>query len=519
MDESFCYFVAQMNIKRNSPDLFKILFDSAGEGLILLDQEGTIVLINPRMIELFGYEEEELIGNRIEILIPKRFVPNHEQHRASYMKRPDKRSMGDNLDLWGLRKDKTEFPLEVSLNHFEAEGERFVMALVTDVTIRKAAQDRLKDLNIKLEEIVEERTEELRQSQELYSTIARKFPNGTINIFDRKLNYIFVEGEGLYSLGITSELLVGTSYLDRVPEELKEDIKNKLKTVLRGSNQSFDLSLADRMYLMNAVGLRGESGTIDRILLVEQNITKQKQAEENIRHALVKEQELGELKSRFVSMASHEFRTPLSTILSSANLLRKYLDMDVSLEKQEKHLRRIKSSVKNLTGILNDFLSLDKLQEGKIEATPSHWNIKDLISDIVDEMSDVRKEGQEVVYSHSAGSEEVYLDQNVLRNVVINLLSNAIKYSAANQSVRLESSVKRKRLYLEVEDQGIGIPKAEQKHLFERFFRAKNAINLDGTGLGLNIVNKYLELLGGKITFESEEGKGTKFFVSIPIIE
>jgi signal transduction histidine kinase len=273
------------------------------------------------------------------------------------------------------------------------------------------------------------------------------------------------------------------------------------------------------MYLMNAVGLRGESGTIDRILLVEQNITKQKQAEENIRHALVKEQELGELKSRFVSMASHEFRTPLSTILSSANLLRKYLDMDVSLEKQEKHLRRIKSSVKNLTGILNDFLSLDKLQEGKIEATPSHWNIKDLISDIVDEMSDVRKEGQEVVYSHSAGSEEVYLDQNVLRNVVINLLSNAIKYSAANQSVRLESSVKRKRLYLEVEDQGIGIPKAEQKHLFERFFRAKNAINLDGTGLGLNIVNKYLELLGGKITFESEEGKGTKFFVSIPIIE
>lgn len=508
-----------MQIKRHSPDLFKILFNSAGEGLILLDETGSIVLINPRMVELFGFDEDELIGERIEKLVPDRYDKAHVSHRKSFMKKPEKRSMGRNYDLWGKRKDGTEFPLEVSLNHFEAEGERFVMALVTDVTIRRQAEDRLKELNTKLEEMVEERTEELRQSQILYSTIARKFPNGTINIFDRNLNYVFVEGEGLYNLGITSELLVGTSYLDRVPKELQQDIRKKLKAVLRGSNQSFELTVGVRYYLMNAVGLKNERGTIDRILLVEQNITNQKKAEVDMRQALVKEQELGELKSRFVSMASHEFRTPLSTVLSSANLLEKYLDMEDSLERQTKHIRRIRSSVRNLTNILNDFLSLDKLEEGKIETHPSTWSVVELTRDIIEELSDYRKEGQKIIHEHKSPKEEVFLDQNVIRNILINLLSNAMKYSSQGDEVEVRTAVKRSRLHLEVQDHGIGIPVEEQKHMFERFFRAGNAVNLDGTGLGLNIVHKYLELMGGKITFESEEGKGTNFIVVVPIKE
>lgn len=506
-----------MEIKRNSPDLFRTLFESAGEGLLLLDKRGQIVLVNPRITELFGFEEEELYGKGIECLIPERFHHSHKQHRDHYMQKPEKRSMGGNRDLWGKRKDGSEFPLEVSLNHFEAENEMFVMALVTDVTIRKAAEDKLKQLNSKLEDMVEDRTQELRQSQLLYSTIARKFPNGTINIFDRDLNYVFVEGEGLYNLGITSELLVGTSYLDRVPQELQQDIKKKMRLVLKGSNQSFEINLGERHYLMNAVGLRNERGTLDRILLVEQNITQQKKAEEDMRLALVKEQELGELKSRFVSMASHEFRTPLSTVLSSANLLERYLDMENSRERQLTHIKRIKSSVRNLTNILNDFLSLDKLQEGKLETNPSKWHITDLFKDVIDELSEVKKEGQQIEYVHDGKDSEVYLDQNVIRNIIINLLSNAIKYSAANAIVSACSSVKRNRLYIEVHDKGIGIPIEEQKHMFERFFRARNAVNLDGTGLGLNIVHKYLEILGGKITFESAEGKGTRFNVSIPI--
>ncbi len=506
-----------MQIKRNSPDLFKILFDSAGEGLILLDENGQIILTNPRLKELFGYDEEELIGEKIEILVPERFKEKHKGHRGGYMKQPEKRSMGANLDLWGMKKSGEEFPLEVSLNHFVADEERFVMALVTDVTIRKKAEDKLRDMNTKLEEMVDERTKELRQSQILYSTIARKFPNGTINIFDRDLNYVFVEGEGLYNLGITSELLVGTSYLDRVPREVKEDIRKKLKTVLKGRNQSFELSIGQRFYLMNAVGLKNEKGIIDRILLVEQNITNQKKAEEDIRLALSKEQELGELKSRFVSMASHEFRTPLSTVLSSANLLEKYLDIEDSREKQDKHIRRIRSSVRNLTNILNDFLSLDKLQEGKVVAHPSNWDVEELSADIVEQMSEVKKEEQLITYEHKSKQREVYMDQNVFRNILINLLSNAIKYSNEGQEVRACTLIKQNRLYLEVHDKGIGIPKEEQKHMFERFFRAKNAVNLDGTGLGLNIVHKYLELLGGKITFDSEEGKGTNFKVSIPL--
>jgi signal transduction histidine kinase len=241
-----------------------------------------------------------------------------------------------------------------------------------------------------------------------------------------------------------------------------------------------------------------------------------KKAQINIGKALRKEKELNELKSRFVTMASHEFRTPLSTILSSASLISKYMIVE-DQDKREKHIERIKSAVTNLTGILNDFLSLSQLEEGKAQIKPVEFNLIHFCEEVSDEMRSVAKKDQIIKYEAAGMTGNICVDKHLLKNILINLISNAIKYSPEGKLISLKTELSEKELNLEVKDQGIGIPKEEHVHLFTRFFRANNAGNVQGTGLGLNIVKKYVELLQGSITFSSEINKGTIFYVKIPI--
>lgn len=234
-----------------------------------------------------------------------------------------------------------------------------------------------------------------------------------------------------------------------------------------------------------------------------------------VKDALAKERDLSELKSRFVTMASHEFRTPLSTILSSVSLISRYNDSKDE-DKRIKHVNRIKSSVNNLTGILNDFLSLSRLEEGRISNDPTEFSINDLLLDVIDEMNGILKENQQIQHIHELNKELVFLDKNLIRNIMINLISNAIKYSSEGQEIEIKTRVENNVLTLEIKDQGIGIPEEDQIYLFSRFFRAHNAANIPGTGLGLNIVKKYLDILRGRIEYVSQQSMGTTFIVQIP---
>lgn len=228
--------------------------------------------------------------------------------------------------------------------------------------------------------------------------------------------------------------------------------------------------------------------------------------------SLHRERELNETKNSFVSMASHEFRTPLSAILSSASLAGKYTGGDQQ-DKRDKHLERIKSSVRNLIDILNDFLSVDKLEEGKVEIDKGDIDLVEFMEDIVTELDGMKKNDQVIRYSH-LGRKHVVTDKKIIRNVMLNLLSNAIKYS--EKDVDLKSEVSNGKMRITVRDKGIGIPDDQQENVFGRFFRASNASAVQGTGLGLNIVRHYVSLLSGSITFTSKQDKGTTFIVEFP---
>jgi len=352
--------------------------------------------------------------------------------------------------------------------------------------------------------------------QQLFLQLLRNYPDGSISIIDSDFNFVYTGGELYKQLKTNATTLIGKKIFPIFPAALQEKLQLELSKVLHGNIISDfelrDCCFAGQSYAMDAFPLLEEDSTIKRVGIIIRNISRLKKTEQKLKKALRKERELGELKSRFVSMASHEFRTPLSTILSSAYLLAKYTATE-DQSKREKHVDRIISSVNMLTDILNDFLSLGRIEEGKIAIRPAISNIKEIVNGTINEIKPLFKDGQTIGYKHS-GEEMVKLDIGLLKHIILNLLSNAIKFSPGNSLIELETVNDDKKFLLSVKDHGIGISKDDQQHLFERFFRGTNVTHIQGTGLGLHIVHRYAELMNGKVQCKSELEKGTEFVVT-----
>jgi signal transduction histidine kinase len=258
-----------------------------------------------------------------------------------------------------------------------------------------------------------------------------------------------------------------------------------------------------------------ETKVEQRTRILQEALKELEKSQREVNEALNKEREMNEIKSRFVSMASHEFRTPLSTVLSSAALISRYTKEDEQ-DKRDKHIKRIKDSVKHLNELLEDFLSLGKLDEGRIKAETSAFNVQEFLEDLIDEMKSTQKEGQ-LIDQHYSGGKEFVTDKRLLKNILINLLGNAIKFSAEGSVITLDIREQNDYLMLSVKDEGVGISEEDQRHLFSSFYRGKNAVNIEGTGLGLHIVKRYIDLLKGSIRLESSMNSGTTVFVRLPI--
>ncbi len=401
--------------------LMASLFAYATEGIILANRKGEIILVNPYGEKMFGYSKEELVGQKIEILIPKELKEKHVGHREQFHQNPVNRSMGVGRDLFAQRKDGSNFPVEISLSHYKASDEEFVIAFIIDITIRKQN-----------EKILREQKDEL----------------------------------------------------ERVSKEIKQlniDLERKVE---------------------------------DRTMMLRETLAQLERSKDELSESLDKEKELSDLKTRFVSTVSHEFRTPLSTVLSSASLLSKYVTSEEQ-DKRDRHIVRIKESVKHLSGMLEDLLSLGKLEEGLIEAKPELFACEEFMSEFINEMQEIAKPGQKIKFSRS-GTNQVVSDKRLLKNILNNLVSNAIKFSPEDAVIEISCSNENDLVTLSVADKGIGISKEDRQHLFERFFRARNAFNIEGTGLGLHIVSKYVELLHGTIDVQSDIDKGSTFIISIP---
>lgn len=320
--------------------------------------------------------------------------------------------------------------------------------------------------------------------------------------------------------------LVGQPLLEALPELRNQGIDTLIYEVIRSGeaytahehgvellrNGQLDTGYYNFVY----EPLRNAAGTTEGIYIVATDVTGQVLARQKADQLLVQERELNDLKSNFLTLASHEFRTPMTMILSSASLIGRYNAVDDEANR-ERHVQRIKSAVHSLTGILSDFLSIGHLEEDTMHGRPHSVDIVPFCDEVVDDLQGLIKPGQHIVYRHLAGESMIGIDGQMLKNILINLLVNASKYSSDGKEIELTTDVQPEQLVITVKDEGIGIPDADQDKLFITFFRARNAMHLQGTGLGLYIVKRYVDLLSGTITFTSQLNAGTIFTIQLPI--
>ena len=534
-------------------DLFKNIFEVSVNGILVVDVDGVIIKANPASERLFGYKLGELIHQKVADLIPNKFQKNQQNNSQIHFDILKAKRIEEDLDLFGLKEDGSQFPLEISLTTTSMDGKEVVIAFITDITARekiekklKSTQSQLQIYSLELEEKVASRTSELSAtveklvasnlsledqieetqdakksviaSKSLSSAIAKNFPNGFIIVFNANFEMLLIEGETVALLGLGKKVFEETTVADITlfssvqKFKLKQDI---LKTIA-GEHLGFEVAFKNKYFSVNTIPLADKNAFISSALFVYSNITEQKKVEQDSQNALKKEQELNELKSRFVAMASHEFRTPLSAIQTSAILIGRQNEPGKE-QKREKYVSQIKRNVKQLVVILNDFLSLSKLEEGKVTANKVTFDFLALAKTLIEEVSITKKTGKNIILSAPDTPVLLNLDPKLVRRILMNLLSNAIKYSPENTDIHIKIKECNQFISLEVQNKGIGIPEEEQDKLFERFFRAKNVQDIEGTGLGLHIIKQFVDLMSGTIDFKSKPNKGATFLVKLPI--
>ncbi len=400
---------------------------------------------------------------------------------------------------------------------------------IADITERKQVEGLLQQAHDELEIRVEQRTTQLKQANEqLHSEIeerqrAEEALRSSISTNRALLNalpdWMFRIGrDGTFvnfKSGKSENLPMPTELGEVLPKEVAGPMMDCVRRALSTSEvQIFEYQLLVNDNLLDYEARIAVSAA-NEVIAIIRDITERKRAEQDIRNALKKEKELNELKSRFVAMTSHEFRTPLATILSSAELLEHY-SHKWSEEKKITHLQRIQTAVKHMTGLLNDVLLLGKAEAGKLEFKPKPLDLEQFCRELVEEMQ-LNASSHRIIFHAQNQCPTACLDEKLLRHILSNLLSNAIKYSPESDEVHFDLIGECGEAIFRIQDRGIGIPAADRAQLFDSFHRASNVENISGTGLGLAIVKRAVDLHGGKIAVDSQVGVGTTFTVTLPL--
>lgn len=522
-------------------EISRSFFDLASLIFVVLDPVGIVQKVNRYGAEILACREEEIVGKNWF----KNFITDHSvDYCFNIFKQCMETGVARNFEGSILTGKGSERIIGWKSAIIRNDNDQSQLLIISgrDITHDKIKEESLR-LNInkinkwnkELEVMVFERTRELEtinaslqsqileskhiedqlvDSQRLYNAMAHNFPNGIIGVLNQEMRYVLVDGKELNLHGLNSSDLIGQKIFHW--EKGNRSYDAHLKNAFDGNVTSFEVPVLYKTYTVTAVPLPDSQNHIDEILVVIHNITDRKELEENLYRTIAQEKKLNELKSRFVTMASHEFRTPLSTILSSVFLLESYKG-ELYEEKKGIHINRIKRTVNILTEILNDFLRLGKLEEGKVQMKLTEINTSDHVEDVLKAVYSLKKINQKILYKHTGLNLNIFLDENLLRSILNNLLSNAIKYSPEDSEIILETNLSQDQLVISVLDRGIGISMNEREHIFQRFFRGLNAVNIEGTGLGLHIVKGYVELMNGTIDFVSDKENGTIFTVNIPL--
>ncbi len=627
---------------------YEHIVETTPDAIISADSTGHIISWNPAAETVFGYSAEEVVGQSVTLIMPERFRQAHQAGMQRFLSTRQPLYIGNTVEMAGLRKGGSEFPLELTLAHWETDGETFFTSVIRDITERKRAEEALQESEARLHTVLENmpvmldaldenlnivvwnrecervtgysadeiihhpNVSELLYPDPLYreriqgelvssddyrgwewETTCKDGSVRTIAWFNISNQYP-VRGWARWGIGVDiTERKRAEQQLHQLNNELEQRViertaqlnhaKERIEAILNSSNDVMILCRADstidqinpafnetfgyppddifdqplttlvvpeQAHLLSQtfdtiVQIReskrlevtaqyqdsvpfdadmvlspvvGSDNHLFGVICSLRDITNRKQMEAQLRKMLEREMELSEIKTRYVSMAAHDLRNPLAVIQSAANLIQQYGDR-LTGEKIEEKFDHIRTSIKVMVDMLDDILTLGKVESGKLTFNPVPLDVVAFCHNIATEMSQAAGTASLIGFSSQGDCSSVLIDDKLLRHILGNLLSNAIKYSPHDRPVTFTLHCKPDQITFRVQDQGIGIPEADQKRLFETFHRASNARQIPGTGLGLAIVKQSVEIHGGTITFESEEGQGTTFIVTLPQAE
>jgi PAS domain S-box-containing protein len=476
------------------------MISTANDPLITIDQHSLVIDWNRAAERVFGWSREEVMGrNLADLIIPAVHRKNHAAGLEKFLRDGTAQIFNRRVETKAVRRSGEEFDVEMSVWPVRS-GEGFTFsAFVRDISRRKAAARQLAESEAKYRQVVENVNEGILVTA-----------GGRI---------LYANPRALALTGLDEQTALSQPFIEFIHPDDRERVLGNHMRRIRGEpvENYYQFRVLHRggdvrWLEISAVVFewQGRPATLNFLT----DVTERRRAEEDIRNALVRERELSELKSRFVAVASHEFRTPLAAILSSIELLDDY-GPRLPEEERKEIVGLIKSAVSRMNGMIEQVLMTSKLESGRFVFDPSPHSVAALLVEVASEMDQANPQSSRIAMDFEGVDEPRRLDPQLVRHILVNLLSNALKYSPPDSAVRCTVAAEGERLRLSVADRGIGIPPADLPRLFETFHRGANVGNIKGTGIGLHIVKECVELHQGTIDVESTPGAGTTFHVRL----